>query len=101
MTEWIVDFEAYQVGKNFYPVEIAMLNVNMGARNLFYIYYWYSNKNRTIRFQCEHHGLDWHDGNISLGKALKTIAKCIKENDVVLIKGKQKIKFFVSHGIIC
>ena len=100
MTKWIVDFKAYQVGKHFYPVEIALLNVNMGAQNLFYIYYWYSNENWTICFQYKHHGLNWHDGNIALGKVLKAIAKCIKDKDVVLIKDEQKLKFFASHGII-
>ena len=100
MTLWIVDFEAYQMGKQFYPVEIAMLNVNMGDHNLFYVYYQYPIENQTIHFQYEHHGLNWQDGNLPLGKALKAIAKCTKDKDKVIIKGNQNISFFVSHGII-
>ena len=100
MTLWIVDFEAFQQGSQFYPLEIALLNANTGAHNLFYIYYHYPIEDHTIRFQYDRHGLDWQDGNLPLGRALKAITRRIKENDKVVIKGVQKIKFFVSHGVL-
>ena len=100
MTFWIIDFEAFQQGSQFYPLEIALLNANMDAHNLLYIYYHYTIENRPIRFPYDRHGLDWQDGNLPLGRALKAIARRIKEDDKVVIKGVQKINFFVSHGVL-
>ena len=87
-------------GKTFLSSGNCIAKCQHGACNLFYIYYQYPIENWTICFQYEHHGLDWHDGNISLGRALKAITKWISEKDTVIIKGEQKIKFFVSHGVM-
>ena len=51
-------------------------------------------------FQYNRHGLDWHDGNLSLGKALKAISKRVKPEDKVIIKGFQKVSFFIGRSII-
>ena len=95
MHKWILDFEGYQVGTNFYPREVALLNT-AGTNKCFDWHIGYSGvfarmDNNTTRCQFLRHGMSWTHGNMCLGKALEELRNVfINEQHIVYVKGREK-----------
>jgi hypothetical protein len=93
-SNFILDFEAYQVDADYYPVEICLLNIVTRQCNMFFIRYPNAIESNTSRFQYFYcHGMGWQDGNISFAKAMKAIRRRVKTDDTIFIKGEQKANF--------
>jgi len=90
---WILDIEAFQIRDRFYPLEICLLNTEKETCNLFFVKYRKTFESRSIRLQFGRHGIDWHDGDISIFSAIKAIKKRIKADDKICVKGEQKLKY--------
>ena len=97
MQKWILDFEGYQVGTNYYPTEIALLN----ASNTNKCFHWcightevFTRMDVTTRYQFRRHGMRWDDGNLRFGKALEELRNVFThDNDqqhTIYIKGMEK-----------
>ena len=93
MVNWFLDFEAYQIGKDYYPVEICLVNGLTKRWNLFYVRYNFSYNTSTTHYQFKKHGIRWDDGNVSLNTALNAILRRVKRRDVIYVKGEQKRVF--------
>jgi hypothetical protein len=104
VNHWILDFEAYQVGCSFFPVEIALLNM----QNDEICYTWYIKYNTNMakwdkptKFQFNRHGLGWEHGNVYLHVALKELRDVLnsypeEEEHVIHVKGLEKTNW-VRH----
>ena len=95
---YILDFEAFQIGTHYFPVEIAIVNCNTYTFETFYVKHpcmkqtW----NPTICFQHHRHGLKWDSPGISYLEEVRDLIceKILKDGDTVLVKGDQKLAYF-------
>ena len=97
MPKWILDFEGYQIGSNYYPKGIALLNVSDTDKcfgwHIEYMEVFAQLDNNTTRCQFRKHGMSWRYGNIRLGKALEELRNVFTHDDqqhVIYIKGLEK-----------
>ena len=96
---WIIDFEAYQQGSTYFPIEIALLNVETKKCNIFYVGYGFCLKGMEIRYQYTRHGIGWSEGNVKLYNALRAIKKRVDiKHDHIIIKGEQKLNYLIAKG---
>ena len=106
---WILDFEGYQVRHVFYPLEIALLNVD--RTNV--CYNWHIryevfpatyDASTTRQFQL--HGLYWKHGNKNLHVALDELRKVVNEygeleqRHIIFVKGLEKTNW-VKRWFYC
>ena len=91
----ILDFEAYQIGSTFYPVEIAALNATTSQCLLMHVGHVKPDEAAAathLHHQHARHGLGWSDGQWSMASAVFRLCKFIHPLDVVLVKGEQKLE---------
>jgi len=97
---WLCDFEAYQFGATYFPVEISLLNLNNEKCATFYIGWKHLSftvsSSKTFTHQYNRHGLCWDAGRLTLTKAIKAIQKRVKASDIVFVKGEQKAKWLMQ-----
>jgi len=102
---WILDFECYQFLAVYYPVEIALLDVNNVVCSSYYIKYPGVNiKNATEKWQHKRHGLTWNEGDETLQNAINHIqSKVTTSNDKVhiYVKGEQKQQLVSNWFLFC
>ena len=96
MLNWFLDFEAYQIGGKFFPVEICLVNGETKACNLFYVRYNFMHCSPTTTFQLKKHGIHWDEGNVTLRRALKAILNRVQMCDIIFVKGDQKRVFLLQ-----
>ena len=92
MAIWIIDFEAYQVHGDFYPLEITLLNAQ-DVQECFHFYIYYPRdhyNNLTIKFQFRQHGIKWGDGDDTMASALEKLHRQVWNGDTIYVKGGQK-----------
>lgn len=93
--DYILEMEAYQYNKQFYPVEICLMDCSTQKCDMFFVRYDFEIDNATTRWQYRRHNLRWKGGgNMYLDNCIRQIKRILKPDDIIYVKGDQKMEFF-------